>query len=455
MPAPRKSSDRYRSMAHYFGALIRDLRDSYESRVGEPLTMSHLAARTGYSASMIGQIERGETLPESGTRVRTLDNALRAEGQLILLWPVVQRLGNHPINDLAAATNRITRGYRENGPCALIGGDDMERRYLLQLAGLGMLAQSPIFSTGEHIRQLLERSFGGPDGGTEDQWEAICADHMHALVNRPPTEALDGLMVDLALLYQQMSVAPPEQSARLQRIAAWMATMHANLLTRLGVYGEAGRWWRTARQAADASQDVDMQVWVRGTEAVFGLYSPRSLETVLTLARDAQTLAAGRVAAGLFQAVSAEAQTLAVMGRHQEARESVQRLHDLVERSTPDRRFNWTSDQVFFVSSWVHSFEGATEAAREARDSTLAQSPCYQNATNVRLHEAISLSSSGGHNEALQLVTKVLSELDPAYRSRMITHTARRVLDAVPSDQRAALPALPDYRAALSAPTST
>jgi transcriptional regulator with XRE-family HTH domain len=84
MPASRKSSDRYRSMAHYFGALIRDLRDTYELRVGEPLTVAQLAARAGYSASMIGQIERGESLPESGQRVQSLDVALyaRAEGVL-------------------------------------------------------------------------------------------------------------------------------------------------------------------------------------------------------------------------------------------------------------------------------------------------------------------------------------------------------------------------------------
>ncbi|MET8159279.1 helix-turn-helix transcriptional regulator [Sphaerisporangium sp. NPDC005289] len=455
MPAPRKSSDRYRSMAHYFGALIRDLRDSYESRVGEPLTMSHLAARTGYSASMIGQIERGETLPESGARVESLDDALHAGGQLKTLWPLVQRLGHRPLEELAATTKRINPGYRENAPCALAGGDDMERRHLFQLAGWGLLAQSPIFTNGEHIRQMLERSLGTAEGRALDHWEAVCADHTHALLAQPATEALDDLLVDLAILQQQMSIATPEQSARLQRIAAWMSTMHANLLTRLGEYGPARRWWRTARQAADASHDADMRVWVRGAEAVFGLYSPRPVETVLTLARDAQTLAAGRTTPGLLQAVGAEAQALAVMGRRQEARESVRHLHDLVDRSSPDGQVGWSSDCTWFVSSWVYSFEGATESGREARDKTLAQSPAYQNAANVRLHEAISVASSGGHNEALRLVTQLLADLDPAYRSRMITHTARRVLDTVPSDRRAALPALPDYRAALNAPTST
>jgi hypothetical protein len=440
-------------MAHFFGALIRDLRDSYETRVGEPLTIALLATRTGYSASMIGQLERGESLPESGVRVRALDDALHARGQLKTLWPLVQRLGHRSLDELSAiATNRNTQGYRENGTCALAQGDEMERRHLFQLAGWGLLAQSPIFSTGEHIRQMLERTLGTPDGHPEDHWEAVCADHMTALLTQPPAQARDDLLVDLAILHQQMSITAPDKAANLHRIAAWMSTMHANLLTRLGDHGPARRWWRTARQAADTSQDTDMRVWVRGSEAVFGLYSPRSLESVLTLAREAQDLARDRLTPGLFEAVGAEAQALAVLGKPQEAQASLRRLHDLVGRSLSSTQFGWTSNRAWFAASWVQSFAGATEAAREARDTTLAQSPCFQNAANIRLHEAISLARSGGHNEALHLATQVLSDLDPTYRTHMITHTARLVLDTIPPAKRSTLPAFGDYRTAVKAP---
>ncbi|MEO3809446.1 helix-turn-helix transcriptional regulator [Sphaerisporangium sp. B11E5] len=443
-------------MAHYFGALLRDLRDSYEVRVGEPLTIAHLAARVGYSASMIGQIERGESLPESGARVQALDDALDARGQLKTLWPLVQRLGHRSLDELSAiATNRITTGYRDNVTCALAQGDEMERRHLFQLAGWGLLAQSPIFSTGEHIRQMLERALGTAGTRTEDQWEAICADHVQALRTQPPATARDDLLVDLTLLHQQLSAAAPDKAAHLQRIMAWMSQMHANLLTRLGQYGEARRWWLTSRQAADSSKDVAMRVWVRGTEAVFGLYSPRAIETVLTLAREAQSLAAGHVSPGLYQAVGAEAQALALLGRQSEAKEAVGRMHDLAGRLSSSTTLPWSSGSAWFVTSWVHSFGGATEAAREARDNTLTQSPCFQNAANVRLHEAISVASSGGHNEALRLATEVLSDLDPTYRTHMINHTARLVLDTIPPAERPTLPALGDYRAAVNMPLIT
>lgn len=165
---------------------------------------------------------------------------------------------------------------------------------------------------------------------------------------------------------------------------------------------------------------------------MFGLYSPRSIETVLTLSRDAQSLAAGRVSPGLYQAIGAEAQALALLGRHQEAQEATHRLHDLVDRLPYSTVLPWSSNSAWFVSSWVNSFTGDTEAAREARDNTLALSPHYQNAANVRLHEGISLAKSGGHNEALRVATEVIAGLDPGHRTRMILHTAGMILNTIP-----------------------
>ncbi|MGW4641028.1 helix-turn-helix domain-containing protein [Sphaerisporangium sp. NPDC004334] len=452
MPAPRKSSDRYQSMAHYFGALIRDLRDSYESRVGEPLTMAHVSARTGYSASMIGQIERGETLPESGTRVESLDDALHAGGQLKTLWPLVQRLGHRPLEELAATTKRIIPGYRENAPCALAGGDDMERRHLFQLAGWGLLAQSGIFTNGEHIRQMLEQALGTPEDLLADDWEARCASHMHAILNRPAATVCDDLLIDLIGVQRSLARSAPGKGADLQRITAWLSAMYANVLMRTGRYGAGHRWLVTARHAADASLDLDMRVWVRGTEAVFSLYSPLPLTTPVNLARAAQSLTRDRVTPGLLRAVAAEAQALAVMGRRREAESRLHDLFELAGRIASAAEFSWTDDAVWFTASWVYSYCAQADKAGQAREQVLACAARYQSTVNVRLHEALCVGVCGGHNEALTLATEVMSGLDPAYRTHPMLHTARLVLDTVPSDKRAALPALPDYRAALNAP---
>ncbi|GII76609.1 hypothetical protein Sru01_15910 [Sphaerisporangium rufum] len=440
-------------MAHYFGALVRDLRDSYELRVGHRLTVDLLGARTGYSASMLGSIERGECLPESGTRVQSLDDALRAGGQLKILWPVVQRLGHCPLDDLAAATNAAKPGYRESGSNALFPGDDVERRELFQLAAAGLLAQTPLINHGEPIRNLAERMLGTAAGNSVEDWGVTCADHMHAVQTQPPATIRDDLVLDFATVQHSITRATAEKLPGLQRISAWLSVMHANVLTRLGEHGAARRWWTTARHAADASGDRDMRVWVRGYEAVFGLYTPRSPEALLILARNAQDLAGDRLSAGVLIAVAAEAQALAVLGRQPEAFDRVRHLRGLADRFTMSgESYGWGTSSTAFTSAWVHAFGGATEAAREARDQALAANPNYQNAVNVRLHEAISVGRSGGYNEALLLATAVMADLDPAYRTHMMTHTARRVLDTVPLDKRTTLPALGDYRLALNAP---
>jgi transcriptional regulator with XRE-family HTH domain len=455
MPAARKSIDRYKSMAHYFGSVVRNLRDTYEIRVGDPLTIAQLAERTGYSTSMIGAIERGASLPESGSRVQAIDDALHAGGQLRSMWPLVQRFGHYPIDELAAATNLTLGGYREGRTNSFSPGDDVERRVLFQLAGLGLLAQTPINSGNEPVRQMLDRALGVTEGHTVEHWQLVCAEHLNAVLHQPPATTRTDLVIDLVALQQAITRAAPERVADLQRLGAWLSALHANLLTRLGEHGSARRWWTTARHAADASGDTDMRVWVRGTEAVFGLYSPRAPEALLTLSRTAQTLAGDRVTSGLMKAVSAEAQALAALGRHQEAHEKVRHLLELAEREVVGERYGWTGHGVWFTASWVYAYNGGLDSGRDARDRLLATSPCYQNEANVRLHEALTIGVQGGHDEGLRLATEVISDLDPAYRSRMILNTAHRVLTAIPREKRAALPALSDYRATVSAPVLT
>ncbi|GII75689.1 hypothetical protein Sru01_06710 [Sphaerisporangium rufum] len=441
-------------MAHYFGALVRDLRDSYELRVGHRLTVDRLGARTGYSASMLGSIERGECLPESGTRVQSLDDALHAAGQLKILWPLVQRLGHRPIDELVEATNSALRSYRENGTRYLPQGEDMERRELFQMAALGLFAHSPLMDAGEAVRQLIERNLA-TTGAQADDWQAVCADHVYAVNHRPPAEARADLLIDIAAIRRALTDAPAERVADLQRTTAWMSALLANVLCRLGEHGGSRRWWQTARHAADASGDRDIQVWVRGSEAVFGLYGSRSTDAVLILARQAQQLAGERVTPGHIGAVCAEAQALAVMGRSQDAMDRLDRLDELAGRSVNCQEFGWTDASVWFTRSWVLSMVDTGEGARMARERTLAASSGIQNDASVRLHEAIRLSRDGGHNEALLLATGIVHGQAPAFRTHMVLHTARMVLDAIPIDKRPALPALGAYQLAISAPLPT
>jgi hypothetical protein len=62
------------------------------------------------------------------------------------------------------------------------------------------------------------------------------------------------------------------KTTELNRIAAMLAALHANVLTRLGEHGPAIRWWRMTRHPADRSGDLHLRVLTRREEAGFGLY---------------------------------------------------------------------------------------------------------------------------------------------------------------------------------------
>jgi len=441
MPGHRKNPDRYRSLAHYFGTRIRDLRDSYEHRIGRRLSLTELAARTGYSPSMINAIERGEHLPDGGDRVRLIDRTLRAEGELMCMWPLVQRLGRRPIDEL------ITASGSGNNHSVIPQGqdDDMQRRLLFRLTGLGLIT-APALTDSEALRQLVENAIGMTESFTVDDWETVCLDHEHAVHTRPPTpQTGNQLVADLAALQQSLAHAKPEQRLGLQRSMARLSMLYADTLTCFGEFGQARRWWVTARRAADASGDLDVRVRVRGQEAVLSLYSLRPAEAAIGLAREAQHLAGQLTSTSVLKALAGEAQALALLGRDREAQAALKRLFVMADMIGECSRLDWGPDSTWFVASWVHSFSGSAKAAEQAREEAFRHLPFFHNDTNLRLHRSITIAREGGHTEALRQATKVVSNLAPAYRSQLIMHTARQVQEFIPPAQRQGS-AFDDYR---------
>ncbi len=144
---------------------------------------------------------------------------------------------------------------------------------------------------------------------------------------------------------------------------------------------------------------------------------------------------------------------MATLGRRMEAERILDELAGLC--STVDGAgYGWIDDSIWYVRSWVYAHVGRSEAAAYARDRVMGSSQSYQNIANARLHEAISLARQGAGERGLTLATEVVNDLERGYRSHMILHTARRVLDAVAVSQRGQLPAK-ELRAALIAAESS
>lgn len=328
--------------------------------------------------------------------------------------------------------------------------DEMERRRLLQLAALG-LGTGAFASSGEPVRQLLDLVLASESRSIED-WGLACADQLHALRTRPPSEVRDGLSIDLLAIQRQLTTTNAKGTTELQRILAALATLHANVLTRLGDHGSAIRWWRTAKSAADASGDLYVRMMVRCEEAGFGLYGQRDLTTVLSLTDNARQIAGDTPSFWFADLAGTRAKALTLLGRHAEAGHA---LNIFVGWTGEDARGDiipslWSADQAHFAASWVHAGSGNETEADRAREHVLAATRDYQYAANVRLHEAVCTVVQGGIDQGARQAATILDSLPLPYRSQMITETGKRVLRAIPAD-RSQHPAVSEFREVLTA----
>ncbi|WP_344914906.1 helix-turn-helix transcriptional regulator [Streptosporangium oxazolinicum] len=329
------------------------------------------------------------------------------------------------------------------------GDNDMERRRLLQIAaasaGIGILGVS-----GEPVRQLLDLSLSH-DFRSGEEWEMSCDDHLHALRTRPPAQVVADLVIDLHLLRRQMETSSPAEVTGLQRVLAALSAVHGNALTRMGDHGAAVRWWHTARHAADASGDREVRLLVRGEEAGTGLYGQRTPETVLRLVRNAERIAGGPS----VDLLTTQAKALSMLGKHEEARETLNALVDLAAKgATGDSIGFWKENQIYFAESWVHASAGDEDKAATARENVLRLTGDYQYGANIMLHEALCTVVRGGIDEGVRRAATVIDALSPAYRSRYILETGQMLLRAVPHDQQNR-PTIGEFREVLAIEAAT
>ncbi|XVQ88866.1 helix-turn-helix domain-containing protein [Microbispora siamensis] len=394
---------------HLLGAAVRHWREEVRH-----LSQREVAKVAYLDDGDLSKWERGLARPHADVVAR-LDAALGAGQHLVALHATVAELER---------LRTVAVGPDAEEEIAT------ERRRLLQLAiaGVGALGVG-----GEPVRRLLGESFGQEFRAVED-WELARADHLYALRTRPPSQVASDLLVDLLTVRRQLGTAAPAQAVELQRITATLASVRGNALTRLGKHGAALRWWRTARQAADASGDLGLRLMVRGEEAGHGLYGQRDPETVLCLVESAERIAGGPTA----DLLTTRAKALSLLGRHDEARGTVRALVALASGGVKGDTFGfWKPDQIHFAESWVYAGAGDEAAADRARQQVLAATRDYQYDANVRLHEALCTVSKGGVDTGMRQAATVITTLPAAYRSHHIVQTGRMVLQAVPAGQRA------------------
>ncbi|WP_432932501.1 hypothetical protein ACQPZZ_14970 [Microbispora sp. CA-135349] len=154
---------------------------------------------------------------------------------------------------------------------------------------------------------------------------------------------------------------------------------------------------------------------------------------MLRLVESAERIAGGPTA----HLLATRAKALSVLGRHDEARDTVTALVALAAGGVECDTFGfWEPDQIHFAQSWVFAGAGDEAAADRAREQVLATTRDYQYDANVRLHEALCTVSKGGVDTGMRQAATVITTLPAAYRSHHIVQTGHLVLRAIPVDQR-------------------
>ena len=261
------------------GALLRRLRNF------NGLTQAGLGRRTGYHGSYIGAVERSAVRP-SRELVERCDEALQADGVLLMLWPLVDPEGTLP------ATGGDEPALEAAAPDARPGPD------------------GAVFEAVEVARRA-EASELGP--GTLAGVERTVARLRDAAAGTPPADLLPAVLAQLGYVGRLLERRPTlAQHRRLLVAAGWLSVLVAQLSFEAGdrEAAEASRdaAFRLARQAGHA----ELAAWSVEALALWALADGRFTDA-LELAQSGQDLAPPASAAAVQLALD-EAQAWASLG---------------------------------------------------------------------------------------------------------------------------------------------
>jgi transcriptional regulator with XRE-family HTH domain len=349
----------------------------------------------------------------------------------------------------------------------LAGGDDedaMKRREFLMsaatFAGLGSVSAGTAL---EAVRHEVNRSLSGRHDMTDvDDWREIAVEYGQTYPITAPRELLGSLMVDLHGLQAALERYPNDAAQReLRRVGAMLSAFTAQTIANLGGLRESRRWWRTARQAADDSEDRYTIIWIRGREIVRAGYEHRPLSSILQLIDEGEARIDGKAPrAALPEFLSGKAQALALMGESAdtETEETLIRLRKSFEalpyplRVSNDSIFSWGEERLRFTESLAYTYLGNYRRASTAQDRALAlYSPGdLRSPAQIELQRAMCLVGAGDVQQGIRHAQDVVTSLPAMHQIRPVADLGHKVLRAIPvREQHEA--GVQEYRECLSA----
>jgi tetratricopeptide (TPR) repeat protein len=338
---------------------------------------------------------------------------------------------------------------------------DVERREFFKVLA-GMAATAPVIGEINRPRREFEEVLNAPTSSYDvGEWERVASEYASEVGRVPPIRVIPDLLADLEEAQLRLKSSPDNLRLPMTRVCAQLSALTAIALMNIGDFKNAGRYWRTATRAADQADDRDLRTLIRGRRAVFALYDGRSsLTSILALAGDAISIGDGTPSAGLASGYAARAQTLALLGQHQESALAVHQLADVFshipDQTASDRisQWGWSEQRLRHVESYVYSYAGRFNDAAKAQETALALYPKdgYQGRTQVELYKSICIIRGGDPTEGARHAVRTFQALPSSYQNdAVVRRTATLMLKSVPDDA-AGLSAISEARELLALP---
>jgi transcriptional regulator with XRE-family HTH domain len=344
-----------------------------------------------------------------------------------------------------AATPAVVEAYRralaDKGQVVDTGREDVQRCEMSELLrGAGLLGAVPVLTAVETVRAGLHDAVSVRSRA--EWWRQAIADYGASHYLTPPTGLLRDLLTDAALLEKHLAENLAADRQGLLLSAGYLAGVTALTWSNLGERRLARRWWHTAIDAADQSEDPAVQVWVRAWAVMNGPNIGRRSSEILALAQErlGERLAPDSGSCALLGGL---AQTQADLG-DPAAVTTLRRLAELTERVpgeiAADRGslFGWPEVRLRYAESYVHTARRDTAAAYAAQDRALELygTDLPRDRAKMLLHRARCLVVDGDITGGVTYATDVLDNLDATVRFESVDASARAVLAVVPPHGR-------------------
>jgi len=328
----------------------------------------------------------------------------------------------------------------------------VRRRAALQLlAALGAGAAIPP-SALETTLAGIEKALGNPLD--LDEWERAVREYAY-LINRTPVGTyLGDLIADVIAVGRLLDQGQPDAvRTGVLRISAGLSALLAIELGDVGNRRGARLAWGTARRAADASGDRELQVWVRAREAEEALWAGAPPADIHALTAEAAAIADGKPCSGLPRVHAVRACLAAESGDRTTAHREMAVLNDVFERlpegiTSDPSTFGWGPSRLRWNEAYVYTLTG-DDRGMAAVDEAIALYPpgTLGPVANLHMIRAMGLLRDREIDAALDTSVTTLQRLpiSPARR-----HMTNQILQALP-DKARELPSARELRALASA----